>query len=740
MLKGISISNVATFTGEPRSFGELSKINFVYGSNGCGKTTIGRIIDCPERYPTCKVTWEGDSRLKAFVYNRDFVKENFSQMDGIKGVFTLGSDNATIRRAIEDKQERIDKCEEAIKKAMENLDGKDGVSGMRKELKDQEDDIATYCWNKIRKAHGDVFQKAFEGSLKSKSKFAASVLGRFTSVAAPCRDKEELMKDAAIVFKDDVEQHDVYDVPDCDSLTLYLKSDIYSQVIVGGNDIDIADMISKLGNSDWVRQGQGLLSESNGKCPFCQQVLPVGFEKKLNRYFDEAFIANTKRLENDSEECKRLLSDLDTFVDKMIEMPDDGFLDHDAFRLAKQGLDTKISLINKCIEEKVKEPSRSINMPSIDEELETILSIIKVANDKVKKHNSLVRNLAESKKKLIDDIWTFLIEENREALSRMLVGRENLNKAVMGLEKSIEQQKGIKADLVGEITILQKELTSIIPTIDDINKLLDLYGFTSFRLAPAEGSSYKLQRLDGTDVGDTLSEGEKSFVTFLYFYHLLNGGTNPETLSENRIAVIDDPVSSLDTNILFVVSSLILECIRNVCRGEGRLKQLIVLTHNVYFFKEITFNPKTEYGKDSERAYWIVRKDHNVSDVRREDVNPIKTSYEFLWQEIREPNISKVGLRNAMRRIIEYYFKFLGGILQEKIEEKFKGNDRIICRSLFSWMNDGSHSIDDDLNYQVVDAEIEAYKKIFRRIFVDNGHGAHYNMMMRQDTCEQIQN
>ena len=739
MLKSVLISNAATFTGETRSFGELNKINFVYGSNGCGKTTIGRIIDSPERYPSCTVAWEGDLRLKAFVYNRDFVKENFNQTDGIKGVFTLGSDNAAIRRAIEEKQEQIDKCEEAIKKAKENLDGKDGESGKRKELKDQEDAIATYCWNQIRKAYGDVFQKAFEGSLKSKSKFSANILGRFTPVAAPHRDKDELMKEAAIVFKDDVALHDAYDVPDYDSLMLHLKSDIYSQVIVGGKDVDIADMISKLGNSDWVRQGRELLPESNGKCPFCQQALPVGFAGKLNRYFDEAFIANTERLENDSEECKRLLSDLDTFVNNMLEMPDDGFLDHDAFRIAKQSLDTKISLINKCIEEKTKEPSRSIHMPSVDEEMGAILSIIKDANDKVKKHNSLVKNLAESKKKLIDDIWTFLVEENREALSGMLVGKEHLIKAVVGLEKSIKQQMDIKADLVGKITILQKKLTSVLPTIADINKLLDSYGFTSFRLAPAEASSYKLQRLDGTDVGDTLSEGEKTFVTFLYFYHLLKGGTNRETLSENRIAVIDDPVSSLDTNILFVVSSLILECINNVCRGEGRLKQLIVLTHNVYFFKEITFNPKGEHGRESERAYWIVRKDHNVSNIRRENENPIKTSYELLWREIREPNISSVGLQNAMRRIIEYYFKFLGGISQEKIEEKFVGNDRIICRSLFSWVNDGSHSIDDDLNYQVVDTEIEAYKNIFRRIFVDNGHGAHYDMMMHQDACEQVQ-
>ncbi|GAA9885734.1 hypothetical protein VN0673_13520 [Helicobacter pylori] len=46
--------------------------------------------------------------------------------------------------------------------------------------------------------------------------------------------------------------------------------------------------------------------------------------------------------------------------------------------------------------------------------------------------------------------------------------------------------------------------------------------------------------------------------------------------------------------------------------------------------------------------------------------NPVKNSYELLWQEVRrakkDSNISWVSLQNVMRRIIEYYFRILGSL------------------------------------------------------------------------------
>jgi wobble nucleotide-excising tRNase len=48
-----------------------------------------------------------------------------------------------------------------------------------------------------------------------------------------------------------------------------------------------------------------------------------------------------------------------------------------------------------------------------------------------------------------------------------------------------------------------------------------------------------------------------------------------------------------------------------------------------------------------------------------------------------------------MRRILEYYFNIIGGLDYEKSINEFDGEEKIIFKSLFSWINDGSHFIND---------------------------------------------
>lgn len=144
------------------------------------------------------------------------------------------------------------------------------------------------------------------------------------------------------------------------------------------------------------------------------------------------------------------------------------------------------------------------------------------------------------------------------------------------------------------------------------------------------GISYKLIRADGADAKETLSEGEKNFVTFLYFYHLLKGSDSETGITRDRIVVFDDPVSSLDSDILFIVSSLIRELFGEVRNGAGHIKQIFVLTHNVYFHKEVTFNRNRSNNAMNEETFWVVRKPDLESKLEKCDSNPVKTSYELL--------------------------------------------------------------------------------------------------------------
>ena len=76
----------------------------------------------------------------------------------------------------------------------------------------------------------------------------------------------------------------------------------------------------------------------------------------------------------------------------------------------------------------------------------------------------------------------------------------------------------------------------------------------------------------------------------------------------DRIVIIDDSVSSMDSGTLFVVASLVREMIA-VCYNnmdmeedeEGKvrddhIRQIFCLTHNPYFFREITYNRVQDYN------------------------------------------------------------------------------------------------------------------------------------------------
>jgi len=252
------------------------------------------------------------------------------------------------------------------------------------------------------------------------------------------------------------------------------------------------------------------------------------------------------------------------------------------------------------------------------------------------------------------------------------------------------------------------------------------------------GTSYKIIRATGEDAKATLSEGEKSFVTFLYFYHLLRGSDSESGMTMDRIVVFDDPVSSFDSDILFIVGCLIKGLLDDVRAGKGHVKQVFILTHNVYFHKEVTFNPKRSRNRamKKEETFWIVRRPGSVSTIESHSSNPIKTSYELLWSEVRNPNRSKLTIQNTLRRILENYFKILGGIDLDGLSSEFDGRDKIICKSLCSWVHDGSHYAHDDFFVAIDDAMVDSYLRVFKEIFSKHGHIAHYRMMMGEVSDE----
>lgn len=146
---------------------------------------------------------------------------------------------------------------------------------------------------------------------------------------------------------------------------------------------------------------------------------------------------------------------------------------------------------------------------------------------------------------------------------------------------------------------------------------LKAYGFTNFKIVPSKKyeNSYQIQRPDGTLATDTLSEGEETFISFIYFLQFAKGSVDRNKVSSKKIMVLDDPISSLDSTILYVASSMVKSLIKNIRKGESDVKQLFVLTHNVFFHKETSYiSRRNDEFKDIN--YWILSKNDSISSIK----------------------------------------------------------------------------------------------------------------------------
>lgn len=176
MIESIQISGIATYGNDPVKFSDLSKLNFVFGSNGSGKTTITRVIADEDKFPACKVSWKGGNKLQSMVYNRYFVERNFNQSPSLKGIFTLGEKNLSILNDIDTAKKKLDEIQKEIDKLTTVFQGVDGQSGKNGELSKLEEEFKENCWAIYTKYKSTILVHAFDDFRNSKQKFKDKIL------------------------------------------------------------------------------------------------------------------------------------------------------------------------------------------------------------------------------------------------------------------------------------------------------------------------------------------------------------------------------------------------------------------------------------------------------------------------------------------------------------------------------------------------------------------------------------
>lgn len=721
MINRIAIKNKATFNSEGIEINDLNTINVIYGANGSGKSTISRIVANIDEYPDCSIEWKDGMPLDVLIYNKDFCDKNYSEY--LPGIFTLGEASNESLSKIEERHRLLQNIVEEGSKLRNKLKEK------KKELKIIKDSFRESVWSDLFKRHESRFSRSAIGA-GSKDIFVKKVLDASKDKIDDGVSLETLTDKAKILFgTQSVRQTPIAKI-NASELFSVEANELWAKIIVGKQDIDLAGLINSLGNSDWISQGLVYLDRSGDVCSFCQQhTITDEFKEKICSFFDVNYRNDLHQISLLQKMYNQITSVLIQQLDSIIREQksiDRSFMDVSTIEAAVSDFKFFLTENQNLMLLKSKEPSRAVTLKSTKAHVERIEFIIADCNLKISRHNLLIDNLSVERALLVKQIYNFFSAAYSSAIETYNKEISDLEKAINGLNKKIEIALNRHKDVKNEINELEKNITSITPTINEINRLLRGFGFTNFmiREVPHEKNQYQIVRENGKIATSTLSEGEKTFITFLYYMQLVKGSHEPNGVSRNRVLIIDDPVSSLDSNLLFVVSTLLRDIFATMHDGLNSVKQIILLTHNVYFHKEISFQDKGCKWKDYV-SHWILRKRNNVSSIQPYyKKNPVRSSYELLWSELRNDSLGSCMVsQNIMRRIVENYFQIFGGISPNDILKKFDNfEDRKICRSLLSWVNNGSHSMSDDLFVEIADSQLERYKEVFKKYFLKWGN------------------
>lgn len=460
-----------------------------------------------------------------------------------------------------------------------------------------------------------------------------------------------------------------------------LISDILKQEPSKDVVIDILDKNKDLYH--WVKEGLDFEENSN-KCSFCGNYISEERVSTLNNYFSNA----SKELRDKISNLRVSINEEIKFVNS-IEIPKSK---NDFTEKVRQEIDYKIKYYNRVKSNYVselnyllrelsrKEDGNIFNKITLSEtnynqkEFENWFSDV---NKVIIDHNSLVSNFETERDSARDKlkkhlIAYFLKRENyfsqKEKSENAQVWQSLYDRYISA--KEIEKQE--KIDSLKTITKGKDELNKFIQKFLNRNDIgIDVNNEDKFIL------------LRKSRPARNLSEGEKTAIAFSYFLvHLESLGLKE---MQKAIVFIDDPISSLDTNHISQVYSLINSYFfrknadqDNPDKVVNCFKQLFISTHNFEFFsflrdssqlkrrKKIT-NPSTGEKEDIPNLglYHIQKIDVDNSVLKGLDkaLKKYKSEYIFLFsliykykQEIKNGgDVYDILIPNALRRFLEIY-------------------------------------------------------------------------------------
>ncbi|MFA7083492.1 MAG: AAA family ATPase [Arcobacteraceae bacterium] len=672
------------FTWEA-SINDFKRFNLLYGWNGSGKTTLSKLFTLIEHKNDenlirgltdyeFNINLEdlnsitnnsySTNTLNLFVFNEVFVEKNIDWNNIINSILLISGAVITEKEDLEKK-----------KLELGNDDLKDSVlwsikttNKLKNDLDSEQDKFYSDSAKKIKEKFKviDTSDKYYFNY--DKRKFNQFVVDNEIAVS----DKKSILKESEIdgltkSIRPDVLQEISIELKHIDTQRLEtikekVKNILNTSLIV--KEITRLKEFPKIGK--WVEEGIAIHKENNSQqCEFCNQKLPEDRLLELEQHFSDEFIKLKDKITKAIEWLPTQIIKIDALENDFEIYPEF----KEEFKTLKELLLNSIKIINKIFDKWIDNLAQKQSNPFIViSELETIdskdidayNSTIDKLNIVINKHNNKTKNFSDELKRLKCKLELHY--------ASFYFHDFNLKKNKLDIQK--------QSDEISRLTILKSNLNSDIKRLEGLlsneaigagkfnNKLHRFLGRKNIILEfDPENHGYKIWR-DGIQANN-LSEGEKTAISFVYFITKLKENDNK---IEDSIVIVDDPISSFDSNNLFSSYSFL----KNECETA---KQLFVITHNFAYFKLIRdwFSGKNKRKNGAliiKACFYLI--EANIIDEKR--LSTIKTAtasltqygseyhfifsqvYKFKNEVVDEVNAYLIG--NLLRKLLEAFLSF----------------------------------------------------------------------------------
>jgi wobble nucleotide-excising tRNase len=559
----------------PADLPSFGRYNLIYGWNGSGKTTLSNLFRALElrKQPEGEVVLAtanssitgndfAQSALPVRVFNRDFVAANVFPVGGgeVPPIFVLGEEGA-------EKMAQVEQLKGEKATAQGALDA------ARQEKIKAEKDLDKHCVDRatvIRetlRSSGDNPYNNYDKARYRQRITSMNNAGDKTNHLLSDDERERLVLQSKATPKAPVSEVQIR-LPDLQTLTNTTRQLVQKSVVSSA----IATLNADPQLSAWTRDGLGLHQQRDtAHCLFCEQRLPDGRMAALKAHF--------------STEYEHLLRQLDTQV---------GELEATSRTFSQLSLPNRAELYDDLVADfdqaKTKLDTIAI---AIADYLATLVAALKDKKQRLFETQSLEVAVPDVQQSVIDDINAIVGRHNRacadfeghvrtargkleaDSVAGSLDEHQDLADAVQAQETTIREASGRTLQMASQITQLEREIIEHRQPAEELNQDLQSYlGHAELQL-DVRDTGYTIAR-NGTPAR-SLSEGEMTAIALLYFL---------KTLKDRRfeidqgLVVLDDPVSSLDANALFMAFGFIRRCVDDAA-------QVLILTHNFAMFRQV---------------------------------------------------------------------------------------------------------------------------------------------------------